>query len=49
MLDGFELADSRMVGITTDNASSNYSRAPVLQSTLDAPGIEWPELRNHIP
>jgi hypothetical protein len=21
----------------------------VLQSTLDAPGIEWPELRNHIP
>jgi len=33
----------------TDNASSNYSMTRELQSTLDASGIEWPALRNHIP
>jgi len=33
----------------TDNASSNYSMTRELQSTLEASGIEWPTLRNHIP
>jgi len=38
-----------MLGITTDNASSNYSITCELQSTLVASGIEWLALRNHIP
>ena len=49
MLDHFELTDGRLFGITTDNASSNYSMTRELQSTLEASGIEWPALRNHIP
>jgi len=32
-----------------DNASSNYSMTHELQSTLEATGIGWPALRNHIP
>ena len=44
VLDVFELNDGRLLGITTDNASSNYSMTRELQSTL-----EWPPLRNHIP
>jgi len=49
ILDHFELTDSCLVGITTDDASSNYSMTHELQSTLEASGIEWPALRNHIP
>jgi len=49
VLDRFELTDGHLLGITTDNASSNYSMACELQSTLDASGIEWPAWRNHIP
>jgi len=45
----FELTNSCFLGITTDNASSNYSITWALQSTLEASGIEWPALRNHIP
>jgi hypothetical protein len=45
----FELTDGRLLGIMTDNASSNYSMTRELQSTLEASGIEWPALRNHIP
>jgi len=49
VLDCYELTDCRLLGITTDNASSNYSMTRELQSTLGASGIEWPALRNHIP
>ena len=49
MLDHFELTDSRLLGITSYNASSNYSMTCELQSTLEASGIQWPALRNHIP
>jgi hypothetical protein len=49
MLDRFELTDGRLIGITTDNPSSNYSMTRELQSTLKASGIEWPALRNPIP
>jgi hypothetical protein len=49
VLDRFELTDSRLIGITTDNASSNYSMTRELQLRLDASGIEWPALRNHVP
>jgi len=48
VLDRFELADGPLLGISTDNASSNYSMTHELQSTLQASGIEWPALRNHI-
>jgi hypothetical protein len=49
MLDRFELTDCRLLGITTDNASSNYWMTHELQSTPGASGLEWPALRNHIP
>jgi len=47
--DRFGLTNGRLLGITTDNASSNYLMTHKLQSTLEASGIEWPALRNHIP
>ena len=49
MFDRFELPDGRLLGVTTDSASSNYSITRKLQSTLEASGIEWPALRNHTP
>jgi len=49
VLNRFELTDGRLLGITTDNASSNYSMTGKLQSTLEASRNEWPALRNHIP
>ena len=49
VLDCFELTNSRLLGITTDNASSKYSMTRALQSTLDASAIQWPASRNHIP
>jgi hypothetical protein len=49
VLDRFELTDGRLLGMTTDNASSNYSMTGELQSSLEASGIERPAVRNHIP
>jgi len=49
VLDGFEVTDGRLLGITVDNASSNYSMTRELQSTLQASRTEWPGLRNLIP
>jgi hypothetical protein len=49
VFDRFNLTDSRLLKITTDIASSNYSIARELQTTLAACTIEWPALRNHIP
>jgi len=49
VLDRFELTDGHLLGIMTDNASLNYSMTHELQSTLEASGIEWPALSNHIP
>jgi hypothetical protein len=40
VIDCFELTDGRFLGIATDNASSNYSMAPELQSTVEASAIE---------
>jgi len=48
VLDRIELTDSRMLGITTNTAFSNYSITHELQSTLEASWIEWATLRNHI-
>jgi len=49
VLDHFELTDGHLLGITTDNASSNYSMTRELQSTLEASRFKWLALRNHIP
>jgi hypothetical protein len=49
VFDCIELTDHRLLGITTDDAFSNNSMTRKLQSTLEASGIEWPALRNHIP
>jgi hypothetical protein len=49
VLDCCELTDGRVLGITTDTAFSEYSVTWELQSTLDAAGIKWPAMRNHIP
>jgi len=37
-----------LFGITSDDASLNYSMTHQLQSTLESSGIEWPGLRNII-
>jgi hypothetical protein len=44
-----ELTDGRVLSSMIDNAASNYSMTSELQSTIEASGIEWPALRNHIP
>jgi hypothetical protein len=49
VLDCFELTDGRLFGITSDNASSNYSMTHKLQSTFKAFGIKGPGLTNPIP
>jgi len=40
VLDRFELTDGRLLGIPTDDSSSNYSLTREVQSTLEASGIE---------
>jgi hypothetical protein len=40
MLDHFELTDGHLLGIATNNTSSNYLMTCELQSTLEASGIE---------
>ena len=49
VLNRFELTDGSLLGITTDNASSNYSMTHELRSTLKASRIECLALRNHLP
>jgi hypothetical protein len=48
-LDHFELTDSHLLGITTNNGCSNYLMTRELQTTHKASGIEWPAFRTHIP
>jgi len=49
VLECFVLSDSRLRGLPTDNASSNYWMTSKPQSTLEDSGIDWPALWNHIP
>jgi len=49
VLDYFELTDSCLLGITTNNTFTNYWITRKIQTTLEASGIEWHTLRNHIP
>ena len=48
VLNRFGLSDGRLLGITTDNASSNYSMTRSLQQTLEIEGIEWSAPQHHI-
>jgi hypothetical protein len=48
-LDRFELTDGQLLGTMTDNTSSKYLMLRELHSALEASGIGWPALRNHIP
>jgi len=48
MLKCFELTNGRLLGITTDNASLNYSITHKLHTTLKLSGIEWPASGDHI-
>lgn len=49
VLDRFGLNDGRLLGITTDNASSNYSMTQQLQLSFEEAGMEWSAAKNHIP
>ena len=49
MVDHFKRTNGCVLGITTDNAWSNYSMTRGLHSTLEASAIKWPAWRNHIP
>jgi len=49
ILDRIDLTTGHLIGITADNASSNDLMTRAFESTLEASGIEWPALRNHIP
>jgi len=42
--DHFDLADSRLLGISTANTGTKYSITRELQSSLEASGIDWPAL-----
>ena len=48
-LDCIELTNGGLLGIKTDNASSNGSITQELQSTLEPSAIGWPAIRNHMP
>jgi len=48
VLDCFKLTDGHLLGITTDNSSSNYSITAEFEINLEFSGIKWPVLRNHI-
>ena len=49
VLHRFESTDGRLLGITRNTASLNYSMTREPQSILQSTGIQWPALRNHIP
>ena len=41
--------DGRVLGITTDNASSNYTMVKELQRSLKAMEVDWSAAQNHVP
>jgi len=49
VLHDFELTDGCLLGIISDNASSNDLMTRELHTTLESSRIEWHALRNHIP
>jgi hypothetical protein len=49
VLTRFGLDTKSLLGITTDNASSNYSMTGCLQLLLEESGVEWSAEQNHMP
>lgn len=49
VLTRYEIDDGRLLGITTDNASSNYVTSACLQDALAIVGVIWPAANNHMP
>ena len=49
MLERFGLNWKSVLGVTTDNASSNYSMTRCLEKILEDESIEWSALQNHLP
>jgi len=49
VLDHVERTDGLLARIRTDSISSNHTMTRELQSTIEASGIEWPAMWNHIP
>ena len=49
MLARFGIDTGSLLGITTDNASSNYSMTRSLQLLLEESGVEWCAEQNHMP
>ena len=45
----FGLDTRFLLGVTTDNASSNYSMTGCLQKLLENSAVEWNALQNHMP
>ena len=45
----FGLINGRVLGITTDNASSNHTMVKELQLSLKAMEVHWSAAQNHIP
>jgi hypothetical protein len=48
LLHRIELTNGRLLGLMNNNEFSNDLMTRELQSTPEAPGIEWHALRNHI-
>ena len=48
-MDRFGLMDGRVLGITTDIASSNYTMVKELQRSLKAMEVDWSAAQNHVP
>ena len=45
----FGLENGRVLGIMTDNATSNYAMARELQKSLKSMEVEWSAAQNHVP
>jgi hypothetical protein len=45
----FDLDTGRLLGVTTDNASSNYKMAKALEEELTKAGTRWDSKASHVP
>lgn len=49
VLHRYKIDDGRLLGITTDNASSNFTTSDSLQAALKIVGVKWSAFNNHMP
>ena len=49
VLHRYMIDDGRLLGITTDNASSNFTTSDSLQAALNLIGVKWSAWNNHMP